>query len=54
VADSRITAADLLALDAIGWTVSAVPEPASTALFAAGLAVVAGVRSCRRRNLDAA
>jgi hypothetical protein len=50
VADSRITAADLLALDVIGWQVSAVPEPAPMALFAAGLALVAGMRAGRRRN----
>ena len=46
----RITAADLLAMDVIGWSVSsvsAVPEPASGLLFALGLAA-AGAR--RRRG----
>lgn len=48
VAASRISSADLLAMDAIGWTVSAVPEPGTTALFLAGLAGVAGARAKQR------
>lgn len=48
VASSRITAADLLAMDVIGWTVSSVPEPGTVALFLAGLAGVAGARAKQR------
>lgn len=51
---SHITAADLLAMDVIGWTVSAVPEPAPTALFAVGLAAIAWRRAARRREEGAA
>jgi hypothetical protein len=42
------TAADLAAFDAIGWDVAAVPEPATWALFALGLAGV-GARIRRPR-----
>lgn len=42
------TAADLAAFDAIGWDVAAVPEPATWALFALGLAGV-GARTRRPR-----
>lgn len=38
------TSRDLLALDAIGWNVSAVPEPQSWALLAGGLGVVGWAR----------
>lgn len=46
---SHISPADLLALDVIGWTVAAVPEPAPALLFAAGLAGIAGLRRRGRR-----
>lgn len=45
----HLTSADLQAMDAIGWTVSAVPEPASAALFALGLCGIAGLRGRRGR-----
>jgi hypothetical protein len=34
-------------MDAIGWTVSAVPEPGTAALFLFGLAGVAGSKARR-------
>lgn len=48
VAANDITAADLLAMDVIGWTVTAVPEPSSLALFALGLASLSGAAWRRR------
>ncbi len=50
VAGPRISAADLLAMDVIGWTVSPVPEPATAALLLGGLAGLAW----RRRKTSAA
>lgn len=51
VAGPRISSSDLMAMDVIGWTVSSVPEPAPTALFAIGLTAVIFRRNARRREL---
>lgn len=50
------TAADLMAMDVIGWNlaVAAVPEPETYALLLSGLGVVAWARSRRRERLISA
>jgi len=43
-----ISSLDLLAFDAIGWNIRAVPEPGTPGLLALGLLVLAGSRWRKR------
>jgi hypothetical protein len=45
----QITGNDVLAMDAIGWNVAAIPEPSGWAMLAAGLLLIT-VRQRGRSN----
>lgn len=48
----HITGNDVLAMDAIGWNVAAIPEPSGWAMLIAGLMVLAGRRNGRSSKLS--